>query len=68
MEKLRRFNRDIPDLVLSKFGTRDLIQMKRVSKLWRSLISDLLSDRDFALKHSRGRNQLLSGFFVRQKF
>ncbi|CAL1372620.1 unnamed protein product [Linum trigynum] len=65
MEKLGRFNRDIPDLVLSKFRIRDLMQMKCVSKLWRDLISDLISNRSFALNHSQ--KQLLSGFFFRQK-
>ncbi|CAL1397764.1 unnamed protein product [Linum trigynum] len=64
MEKLRRINRDVSDLVLTKLQARDLLQMKCVSRAWR----DLISDRSFAVHHSlHGHPPLLSGFLFQEK-
>ncbi|CAL1372798.1 unnamed protein product [Linum trigynum] len=62
MEKLRLFNPDILELVLSKLQTKDLLRMKFVSKSWR----DIIRDRSFALRHSRLRLPPVSGFLFQK--
>ncbi|CAL1372618.1 unnamed protein product [Linum trigynum] len=64
MEKLRSCYRDVAEILLSKLETRDLLQMKCVSKGWRELISD----RSFVLNYSRQwQHPPLSGFFFLKK-
>ncbi|CAN1224827.1 F-box protein At3g08750 [Linum grandiflorum] len=63
MEKIRRLNRDIYDMVLWKLEVRDLLQLKCVSRDLRTLISD----RSFKLQHSLENQPKLSGFFFQPK-
>ncbi|CAN1728988.1 hypothetical protein LINPERHAP1_LOCUS446 [Linum perenne] len=58
MEKLRRLNIDVPDIVQSKLEVSDLLLMKGVSREWH----DLISSRPFKVQHSRESQPKLSGF------
>ncbi|KAJ9129143.1 hypothetical protein P3X46_034071 [Hevea brasiliensis] len=63
MDKFGNLNTDIPFDVLSRLPTKDLVELKFVSKGWHQLVTD----PSFIQVQSQ-RIQPLSGFFFQQRF